>query len=58
MVDQSRVLLTPLPVMARVSVTQGACQGVPFSGQEQGHLTGQVTSQAHLSTGAARSEPR
>ena len=38
-------------------MTQGACAGYPFSGWEQGHLTGQVTKPANVATGAAKSEP-
>ena len=57
MVDQSRVLLTLLAVMARNRVTQGACWRVPISGQYGPVLTGQGTCLMHVATGAARSEP-
>ena len=49
--------MTLLAVMARARVTQGAGSGVPTSGQYWAYLTGQVTSQASLTTGAAQSEP-
>ena len=56
-VDQSRVIMALLAVMARTLVTQGACQGVPISGVIGPRVRGQVTSPSSLSSGAAQSEP-
>ena len=46
-----------LAVMAVSRVTQGAYSGYPISGVPVPGLRGQGTSQAHVATGAAQSEP-
>ena len=49
--------MTTLAVMAACWVTRGAVAGYPISGAIGGLVMGQVTSQASLSWGAAKSEP-
>ena len=46
-----------MPVRARCRVTRGAVTEVPISGARVPCLTGQVTSRASMSKGAAKSEP-
>ena len=57
-VDQSRVLMRVVAVMAMLRVTRGAGWWVPISGQCGVQVPGQGTCRLSLSTGAARSEPQ
>lgn len=56
-VDQSRVLMAVIAVIALLEVTPGAGSEVPISGVTGACLTGQATSLVHVSTGAGQSEP-